>query len=80
MKKVRIRAESKGYILTNLKIIRKKTLKIYDTHISKSVSIKTDKWTGYNLLNKEFDLKQIKSNKGKSSKELPTIIHQVDLG
>ncbi|MBG6061759.1 hypothetical protein IWX83_001549, partial [Flavobacterium sp. CG_9.1] len=36
-----------------------------------------DKWTGYNPLKKEFDLKQIKSDKGKSSKELHTIIHQV---
>jgi alpha-galactosidase/6-phospho-beta-glucosidase family protein len=34
-------------------------------------------YTGYSSLKKEFDLKQIKSNKGKSSKELHTIIHQV---
>ena len=32
-------------------------------HISKSALIKTDKWTGYNPLTKEFDLKQIKIRK-----------------
>ncbi|SFF34133.1 hypothetical protein [Flavobacterium xueshanense] len=53
--------------------------KIFDTHISKSASIKTDKRTGNNPLKKEFDLKQIKSDKGKSSKELLTIIHQVKI-
>ena len=51
--------------------------KIFDKHISKSASIKTDKWTGYNPLKKEFDLNQIKSDKGNSSRELHTIIHQV---
>ena len=51
--------------------------KIFDKHISKSASIKTDKWTGYNPLKKEFDLKRIKSDKGKSSKELHTMTHQV---
>ena len=55
----------------------KEIRKIFDKHISKSATIKTDKWTGYNPLKKEFDLKQIKSDKGKSSKELHTIIHQV---
>ena len=53
--------------------------KIFDKHISKSASIKTDKWTGNNPLKKEFDLKQIKSDKGKSSKELLTIIQQVKI-
>ena len=57
----------------------KEIYKIFDTHISKSASIKTDKWTGNNPLKKEFDLKQIKSDKGKSSKELLTIIHQVKI-
>ena len=55
----------------------KEIRKIFDKHISKSASIKTNKWTGYNPLKKEFDLNQIKSNKRSSSKELHTIIHQV---
>ena len=55
----------------------KEIRKIFDKHISKSATIKTDKWTGYNPLKKELDLKQIKSDKGKSLKELHTIIHQV---
>ena len=55
----------------------KEIRKIFDKHISKSASIKTDKWTGYNPLKKEFDLNQIKRNKGSSSKELHTIIDQV---
>ena len=55
----------------------KEIRKIFDKHISKSETIKTDKWTGYNPLKKAFDLKQIKSDKRKSSKELHTINHQV---
>ena len=55
----------------------KEIRKIFDKHISKPATIKTNKWTGYNPLKKEFDLKQIKSDKGKSSKELRIIIHQV---
>ena len=39
--------------------------------------MKIDKQTGYDPLKKEFDLKQIKSDKGKSSKELNTIIYRV---
>ena len=58
----------------------KEIRKIFDKHISKFASIKIDKWTGYTPLKKEFDLKQIKSDKGKSSKELHTIIHQVKSG
>jgi transposase-like protein len=51
--------------------------KIFDKHISKTAQIKTDQWTGYRPLLKEFDITQIKSNKGSSSKEIHTIIHQV---
>lgn len=51
--------------------------KIFDKHISKTASIKTDQWTGYKPLLKEFDITQVKSNKGSSSKEIHTIIHQV---
>lgn len=51
--------------------------KIFDKHISKTAQIKTDQWTGYKPLLKEFDITQIKSNKGSSSKEIHTIIHQV---
>lgn len=50
---------------------------IFDKHISKEAKIKTDKWTGYKPLKKEFDITQIKSDKGNSSKEIHTIIHQV---
>ena len=55
----------------------KEIRKIFDKHISKSASIKTDKWTGYSPLKKEFNLNQIKSDKGNSSKEIHTVIHQV---
>ena len=37
--------------------------KIFDKYISKSASIKTDNWTGYNPLKKGFILKQIESDK-----------------
>ena len=55
----------------------KEIRKIFDKHISPIAQIKTDQWTGYNPLKKEFDLTQIKSNNGSSSKEIHTIIHQV---
>ncbi|WP_426091083.1 hypothetical protein [Flavobacterium sp. DSR3-2] len=57
----------------------KKISKIFVNHIFKYAIIKTDKWTNYNLLKKEFDLKQLMSDKGKSSKELYTGIYQVKL-
>lgn len=50
---------------------------IFDTHISKQAKVKTDKWSGYKPLAKEYDIVQVKSDKGKSSKEIHTIIHQV---
>ena len=52
----------------------KEIRKIFDKHISKTATIKTDKWTGYHPLKKEYNLQQIKSDKGQSSKEIHTII------
>jgi transposase len=54
----------------------KEIRKIFDKHISKEAKVKTDKWTGYKPLKQEFDITQIKSDKGNSSKEIHTIIHQ----
>lgn len=72
--------EVKGVCFDQLKdFLWKEIRKIFYKRTSKSATIKTDKWTGYNPLKKEFDLKQIKSDKGKSSKELLTIIQQVKI-
>ena len=49
--------------------------KIFDKHISKAATIKTENWSGYNPLKKEFDLNQIKNDIAKSSKELDLVIH-----
>ena len=55
----------------------KQIRKIFDKHISKSATIKTEKWNGNNPLKKEYDLRQIKNDKVKSSKELNIIIHHL---
>ena len=41
----------------------KEIRKIFDKHICKSSTIKTNKWTGNNPLKKGFILQQIKSDK-----------------
>jgi transposase-like protein len=51
--------------------------RIFEKHISKKATIKTDQWTGYKPLTKEYEILQIKSDKGNSSKEIHTIIHQL---
>jgi transposase-like protein len=51
--------------------------RIFEKHISKNAIIKTDQWTGYKPLKIEYDILQIKSDKGNSSKEIHTIIHQL---
>ena len=50
--------------------------KIFQSHISTQANVKTDKWTGYKPLKKEFNIEQIKSN-ASSFFEMNTIIHQV---
>jgi hypothetical protein len=50
--------------------------KIFESHISKDAKIKTDKWTGYMPLKKEYNIEQIKSNTADFF-EMNTIIHQV---
>lgn len=51
--------------------------RIFEKHISKKATIKTDKWTGYKPLKNEYNILQSKSDKGNSSKEIHTIIHQL---
>ena len=36
--------------------------KIFQSHISSQAKVKTDKWTGYKPLKKEYNIEQIKSN------------------
>lgn len=49
---------------------------IFDKHISESAQVTTDDWKGYRPI-KDFNIKQIPSNKGKNFPILHTIIHQV---
>lgn len=50
---------------------------IFDEHISKEANVETDKWTGYQPLKSEYNITQIKSNKGKTFFEMHTVIHQL---
>lgn len=49
---------------------------IFDKHIDKTAKIVTDDWKGYRPI-KDFNITQIKSNKGKNFPVLHTMIHQV---
>jgi transposase-like protein len=50
---------------------------IFDNHISKTAFVKTDKWTGYAPLSKDYNIEQKYSDKGGSMKQMHTIIHQL---
>lgn len=50
---------------------------IFKKHISTTANIQTDKWTGYKPLTKDYNITQIKSDKGKTFFEMNTIVHQV---
>lgn len=50
---------------------------IFDTHISTSASISTDKWSGYRPLKDDYNITQTKSDKGNTFFEMNTIVHQV---
>lgn len=50
---------------------------VFDKHIGKDAKITTDKWKGYNPIEKKYDLTQILSDKGSNFKALHVMIHQV---
>jgi len=50
---------------------------IFEKHISKTAFVKTDKWTGYAPLSKDYNIEQKYSDKGGSMKQMHTIIHQL---
>lgn len=50
---------------------------IFHTHISRDAHVRTDQWTAYNPLKEDWNIKQIKSNMGRSFKELHVMISQV---
>ena len=50
--------------------------KIFQSHISSQAKVKTDKWTGYKPLKKEYNIEQIKSNTSDFF-QINTIVHQV---
>lgn len=49
---------------------------IFDKHIDKSACVITDEWKGYKPI-KDYNITQIKSNKGQNFPVLHTMIHQV---
>lgn len=50
---------------------------MFDNHISKEAVVKTDKWTGYAPLSKDYNIEQKYSDKGGSMKQMHVIIHQL---
>jgi len=55
----------------------KELRKLFDSHISTTAHVVTDKWKGYRPLMKEFSITQEASNGGLNFKALHTMIHQV---
>jgi hypothetical protein len=51
--------------------------KIFEKHIGVTAKVTTVKWKGYNPIAKDYDLKQILSDKGSRFKALYIMIHQV---
>ena len=50
---------------------------IFEKQISAEANITTDEWRGYGPISKNYQIKQIPSNKGRNFKALHTLIHQV---
>lgn len=50
---------------------------IFEKHISTTANIQTDKWAGYKPLKKQYNITQVKSDKGNTFFEMNTIVHQV---
>ena len=50
---------------------------IFEDHISPKASVLTDKWTGYQLLAKKYNIEQKYSDKGGSMKQMHIVIHQL---
>ena len=50
---------------------------IFDQHISKAATIRTDEWQGYKPLAKEYTIVQVLSMKGSNFKQMHHIIHQI---
>ncbi len=50
---------------------------LFDAHISKEANVKTDKWTAYLKIAKEYKITQEKSVPGKNFKQIHTVIHQI---
>ena len=48
--------------------------KIFDTHIDKGSKVKTDKWSGYFKQKENYNLEQVKSEKGANFPELHILI------
>ena len=51
----------------------------FEKHIGKDARATTDGWRGYNPITKDYDIKQVPSNKGRNFKELHTVIGQIGL-
>ncbi len=50
---------------------------IFEKHISKAASVKTDEWKGYRPLFNDYNIEQISSDKGHNFKQLHHVIHQI---
>jgi hypothetical protein len=50
---------------------------LFDKHISKEANIKTDKWTSYQTITKDYKIVQEKSIPGKNFKQMHTVVHQI---
>lgn len=50
---------------------------LFDTHIDKEAKIRTDKWTAYKIIAKDYNIVQEKSIPGKNFKEMHTVIQQI---
>ncbi|MBS9766682.1 MAG: IS1595 family transposase [Flavobacteriaceae bacterium] len=68
----------KRFYALKIKDFSSKSLRnLFNKHIDKTAKVTADKWKGYNPLEKEYDITQIKSEGGKNFILLHTMIHQV---
>ncbi len=64
----------RGYALPIDDYSSKSIRQIFENHISKEASVKTDEWSAYKKLSKTYKITQVKSENGEGLKEIHVII------
>mgnify|MGYP003874657183 FL=1 len=70
--------KAKPMYALNIKDFSARSLQyMFIRHIDRRAKVTTDKWKGYRLIAKAYDITQLESGKGSNFKALHTMVHQI---